>query len=171
MSKKTKGLRKEAKGKEGGPESEDGPRSVKDTPTGTLEYAGQLVAMGTMGYKHEMMAGNGERTTAVLSRAQINLKIIPMCAFDPKGNRALRWVRSARARRPASPRCHDPTEGIRSRWLTMLGWRSSVARKRLAQCWMSLCDSTWNSASCRSRRWARGIESACPMAAPTLSGS
>ena len=26
---------------------------VKDTLTGTLEYAGQLVAMGTMGYKHE----------------------------------------------------------------------------------------------------------------------
>ena len=36
---------------------------VKDTLTGTLEYAGQLVAMGTMGYKHEAMAGNGERTT------------------------------------------------------------------------------------------------------------
>src|SRR5262249_16648769 len=35
---------------------------VKDTLTGTLEYAGQQVAMGTMGYKHESMAGNGERT-------------------------------------------------------------------------------------------------------------
>jgi acetoacetate decarboxylase len=33
---------------------------VKDTLTGTLSYAGQLVAMGTMGYKHESMAGNGE---------------------------------------------------------------------------------------------------------------
>jgi acetoacetate decarboxylase len=31
-------------------------RIVKDTLTGTLEYAGQLVAMGTMGYKHESMA-------------------------------------------------------------------------------------------------------------------
>jgi len=50
---------------------------VKDTLTGTLEYAGQLVAMGTMGYKHEAMAGNGERTTAILSKTQINLKIIP----------------------------------------------------------------------------------------------
>ena len=50
---------------------------VKDTLTGTLEYAGQLVAMGTMGYKHESMAGNGERTTAILSKTQINLKIIP----------------------------------------------------------------------------------------------
>jgi acetoacetate decarboxylase len=50
---------------------------VKDTLTGTLEYAGQLVAMGTMGYKHEAMAGNGERTTAMLSKTQINLKLIP----------------------------------------------------------------------------------------------
>ena len=41
---------------------------VKDTLTGTLEYAGQLVAMGTMGYKHEAMAGNGERTTAMRPR-------------------------------------------------------------------------------------------------------
>ena len=41
---------------------------VKDTLTGTLSYAGQLVAMGTMGYKHEAMAGNGERTTAALRR-------------------------------------------------------------------------------------------------------
>ncbi|MBV9969936.1 MAG: acetoacetate decarboxylase [Xanthobacteraceae bacterium] len=50
---------------------------VKDTLTGTLSYAGQLVAMGTMGYKHEAMAGNGERTTAALSKTQINLKLIP----------------------------------------------------------------------------------------------
>ncbi|WP_407050797.1 acetoacetate decarboxylase [Methyloraptor flagellatus] len=50
---------------------------VKDTLTGTLEYAGQLVAMGTMGYKHESMAGNGERTTATLSKTQVNLKLIP----------------------------------------------------------------------------------------------
>jgi acetoacetate decarboxylase len=50
---------------------------VKDTLTGTLQYAGQLVAMGTMGYKHESMAGNGERTTAMLSKTQVNLKLIP----------------------------------------------------------------------------------------------
>ena len=50
---------------------------VKDTLTGTLEYAGQLVAMGTMAYKHESMAGNGEQTTATLSKTQVNLKIIP----------------------------------------------------------------------------------------------
>src|SRR5215470_4833299 len=50
---------------------------VHDTLTGTLTYAHQLVALGTMGYKHESMAGNGERTTATLSKTQINLKIIP----------------------------------------------------------------------------------------------
>jgi acetoacetate decarboxylase len=42
-----------------------------------LEYAGQLVAMGPMGYKHESMVGNGERTTATLSKTQVNLKLIP----------------------------------------------------------------------------------------------
>jgi acetoacetate decarboxylase len=50
---------------------------VKDTLTGTLSYAGQFVAMGTMGYKHESMAGHGERTTAMLTKTQINLKLIP----------------------------------------------------------------------------------------------
>ena len=43
---------------------------VKDTLTGTLEYADQLVAMGTMGYKHEAMAGNGEATLATLSKTR-----------------------------------------------------------------------------------------------------
>lgn len=50
---------------------------AKDTLTGTLEYAGQLVAMGTMAYKHESMVGNGERTTAMLTKTQINLKLVP----------------------------------------------------------------------------------------------
>src|SRR5215470_5870425 len=50
---------------------------VKDTLTGTLEYASQLVAMGTMGYKAESMAGNGVATTATLSKTQVNLKLIP----------------------------------------------------------------------------------------------
>jgi acetoacetate decarboxylase len=52
-------------------------RIFKDTLTGTLHYGEQLVAMGTMGYKHEAMAGNGVGTTAILSKTQINLKIIP----------------------------------------------------------------------------------------------
>jgi acetoacetate decarboxylase len=44
---------------------------------------GQLVAMGTMGYKHESMAGNGERTTATLSKTQVNLKLIPGVDGEP----------------------------------------------------------------------------------------
>lgn len=50
---------------------------VKDTLTGTLEYAGQQVAMGTMGYKYLSAEGGLERTLASLSRTQINLKVIP----------------------------------------------------------------------------------------------
>jgi acetoacetate decarboxylase len=57
---------------------------VKDTLTGTLAYAGQLVAMGTMGYKHERMAGNGERTVATLSKTQVNLKLIPGVDGEPE---------------------------------------------------------------------------------------
>lgn len=57
---------------------------VKDTLTGTLLYAGQLVAMGTMGYKHEkMMSGNGERTAAMLGKTQVNLKLIPGVDGEP----------------------------------------------------------------------------------------
>jgi len=50
---------------------------VKDTLTGTLDYSGQRVATGTMGYKHETMAGDSERTAKALSKTQINLKLIP----------------------------------------------------------------------------------------------
>jgi len=48
-----------------------------DTLTGVLDYAGQRVAMGTMGYKHETMAGDAERTAASLMKTQVNLKLIP----------------------------------------------------------------------------------------------
>jgi len=64
---------------------------VKDTLTGTLEYAGQLVAMGTMGYKHESMAGDGSLTPATLSKTQINLKLIPASTAAPK---SASWSRS-----------------------------------------------------------------------------
>jgi len=57
---------------------------VKDTLTGTLEYAGQFVAMGTMGYKHESAAGNGERTKATLGKTQVNLKLIPGVDGSPE---------------------------------------------------------------------------------------
>jgi acetoacetate decarboxylase len=50
----------------------------KDTLTGTLEYAGQRVALGTMGYKHrdKMQADPAERGKRLL-RTQVNLKLIP----------------------------------------------------------------------------------------------
>jgi acetoacetate decarboxylase len=50
---------------------------IKDTLTGTLSYSDQLVAMGTMAYKHESMAGNGVKTTATLAKTAVNLKLIP----------------------------------------------------------------------------------------------
>ena len=50
---------------------------VKDTLTGTLEYAGQLVAMGTMAYKHQSLARTPEKTAASMAKMQVNLKLIP----------------------------------------------------------------------------------------------
>ncbi len=40
--------------------------------------------MGTMGYKHESLAGNGAKTTATLSKTQVNLKIIPGVDGEPE---------------------------------------------------------------------------------------
>lgn len=50
---------------------------VHDTLVGTLDYANQRVALGTMGYKHEAMSGGVEATKATLTKTQINLKLIP----------------------------------------------------------------------------------------------
>jgi len=50
---------------------------VKDTLTGTLNYSGERVATGTMGYKHEGMAGDSASTARALGKTQINLKLIP----------------------------------------------------------------------------------------------
>ena len=36
-----------------------------------------------MGYKHESMAGNGAMTTAMLSKTQVNLKLIPAVDGSP----------------------------------------------------------------------------------------
>lgn len=48
-----------------------------DTLTGTLHYSGQLVAMGTMGCKHETQRRAAEKTLAALTKLQVNLKLIP----------------------------------------------------------------------------------------------
>ena len=50
---------------------------VKDTLTGTLSYAGQMVAMGTMGYKHENHSSEIESNVAAIAKTQVNLKLIP----------------------------------------------------------------------------------------------
>ena len=48
-----------------------------DTLTGTLHYAGQLVAMGTMAYKHEPHVRDIDKTYETLQKTQVNLKLIP----------------------------------------------------------------------------------------------
>ena len=59
---------------------------ISDTLTGTLEYAGQQVAMGSMGYKHENLINNNangthhhnvEEMIKKISKTQVNLKLIP----------------------------------------------------------------------------------------------
>ncbi|HTT08463.1 MAG TPA: acetoacetate decarboxylase [Gammaproteobacteria bacterium] len=51
---------------------------ASDTLTGTLEYAGQMVAMATMGYKHEnLLDGHEQALAEKMGKTQINLKIIP----------------------------------------------------------------------------------------------
>jgi len=50
---------------------------IKDTLTGSLHYADQLVAMGTMGYKHESHAAELDKTATALAKTQVNLKFIP----------------------------------------------------------------------------------------------
>lgn len=48
-----------------------------DTLTGTLHYAGQLAAMGTMTYKHKSHARDIEGTYETLQKTNVNLKLIP----------------------------------------------------------------------------------------------
>src|SRR5260221_4304603 len=50
---------------------------ASDTLTGTLHYAGQPVAYGTMTYKHESLARQPEKTLASLTTSQVTLKLMP----------------------------------------------------------------------------------------------
>jgi len=50
---------------------------VEDTLTGTLSYAGQKVAVGTMGYKHRDLSGELETVKTSMEKTQVNLKLIP----------------------------------------------------------------------------------------------
>lgn len=59
-------------------------RVAGDTLTGTLSYAGQRVAMGTMVYKHEATCGAPEACAAILARTSVNLKLIPCVTGKPR---------------------------------------------------------------------------------------
>lgn len=64
---------------------------VHDTLTGTLEYAGVRVAVGTMGYKHQHLlydVGGHKACSSIsivgkMSKTQVNLKIIPGVDGEP----------------------------------------------------------------------------------------
>lgn len=52
--------------------------SVKtDTLTGTLDYSGERVAMGTMGYKHEGAFKDPQDRAEMMALTQVNLKLVP----------------------------------------------------------------------------------------------
>lgn len=54
-----------------------------DTLTGTLHYSGQLVALGTMGYKHETLSRDARKRSVALGKTQVNLKLIPHADGSP----------------------------------------------------------------------------------------
>ena len=54
-----------------------------DTLTGTLEYSGQTVAMGTMGYKHENLIQDPVKRNEALKKTQVNLKLLPCVTGKP----------------------------------------------------------------------------------------
>ncbi|MBK5912107.1 acetoacetate decarboxylase [Rhodothalassium salexigens] len=56
---------------------------ARDTLTGTLDYAGERVALGSMAYKHENLADQHDRCAAMLAKTQINLKLLPCVTGKP----------------------------------------------------------------------------------------
>jgi len=59
-------------------------RVEKDTLTGTLSYAGQRVAMGTMVYKHDTACDDPAECAAKLAKTTVNLKLIPCVTGGPR---------------------------------------------------------------------------------------
>ena len=55
-----------------------------DTLTGTLEYASQITAVGTMTYKHKEHPEISHRENILLSRKQVTLKVIPGIDGSPE---------------------------------------------------------------------------------------
>jgi len=58
-------------------------RVETDTLTGTLDYAGQTVATGTMGYKHENLIKDPGKRNEALKKTQVNLKLLPCVTGKP----------------------------------------------------------------------------------------
>jgi len=54
-----------------------------DTLTGTLHYAGERVAMGTMAYKHHNLIDDPAKRNEALKKTCVNLKLIPDVAGGP----------------------------------------------------------------------------------------
>jgi acetoacetate decarboxylase len=59
-------------------------RIEQDTLTGTLSYAGQRVAMGTMVYKHDTACDDPDECVAKLAKPSVNLKLIPHVSGGPE---------------------------------------------------------------------------------------
>ncbi len=59
-------------------------RVEKDTLTGTLNYAGQRVAMGTMVYKHDTACDDPADCAKKLAKTAVNLKLIPCVTGGPR---------------------------------------------------------------------------------------
>lgn len=57
---------------------------IHDTLTGTLHYADQLVALGTMAYKYEDQAHDVDATLKGLTTLGVNLKLIPDVDGKPR---------------------------------------------------------------------------------------
>jgi len=57
---------------------------IGDTLTGTLDYAGQRVATGTMAYKYENLSRHPAKTAASIRKLQVLLKLIPDVDGSPK---------------------------------------------------------------------------------------
>jgi acetoacetate decarboxylase len=59
-------------------------KTVRDTLTGTLHYAGERVAMGTMTYKYVSLADQLDKVAAGIGKLNVNLKLIPDVDGTPK---------------------------------------------------------------------------------------
>ena len=57
---------------------------IRDTLTGTLHYADERVAVGTMTYKYTSLADQLDKVAAGMGKLNVNLKLIPDADGSPK---------------------------------------------------------------------------------------